>query len=266
MIKNLSKIYKKFRKLQGEILVKFLGWSVFSEVRKFDIIFLLDGCRYDTFSKINFLPGRLEKRISLGSCTPEWAKKSFPKKPLENLVYLSANPFVSSYYLEKWKRAGVFGRLEALWDYAWDESLNTVPPEAVVRAFVKFLEEEKDKKFFVHFMQPHHPFIGRTRIKESGWKVSRETVKNGRKGEEGANIYALVEKGIISTHLFKKAYEDNLRLVLEEVDKIRPKLKGKRVLITSDHGELLGEYGMFGHPEGLYLPELIEVPYFVLES
>ena len=110
----MYKAYKKFRKLQGGILVKLFGWSVFSEISKFDIILLLDGCRYDTFLKINFLPGKLEKRISLGSCTPEWARKSFPKKPLKNLVYLSANPFVSSYYLEKWGKGGVFGGLIGL--------------------------------------------------------------------------------------------------------------------------------------------------------
>ena len=38
-----------------------------------------------------------------------------------------------------------------------------------------------------------------------------------------------------------------------------------RTVITADHGEAFGECGIFGHPPGLLLPELIEVPYLTIE-
>ena len=36
------------------------------------------------------------------------------------------------------------------------------------------------------------------------------------------------------------------------------------VVITADHGEAFGEFGIFGHPCGTPLPELIVVPYLAV--
>jgi hypothetical protein len=60
------------------------------------------------------------------------------------------------------------------------------------------------------------------------------------------------------------AYRANLRLALAAVagslDVLPP-----RVVVTADHGEAFGECGIFGHPPGLLLPELIEVPYLIVK-
>jgi len=55
----------------------------------------------------------------------------------------------------------------------------------------------------------------------------------------------------------REAYESNLELVLKNI----PKLEGKTV-ISSDHGNLFGEHGQYGHPPNKNYKELIEVPYF----
>ncbi|MFQ5885465.1 MAG: hypothetical protein ACE5IO_10250, partial [Thermoplasmata archaeon] len=54
-------------------------------------------------------------------------------------------------------------------------------------------------------------------------------------------------------------------LALDWVMRLVQVLKG-RVVITSDHGNLFGEYGLFRHPRGLYLPELTQVPWLELQG
>jgi len=70
-----------------------------------------------------------------------------------------------------------------------------------------------------------------------------------------------IERDEITNEYLEKAYEDNLRLVLKVVKKMvnEMKLIGK-VVLTSDHGELLGENGFYMHPSYLNLPEQRIVP------
>lgn len=61
---------------------------------KWDILIILDACRYDFFRKVygNYLPGHLKKRKSRGSGTTEWLAKTF--KEVYDITYISANPYV----------------------------------------------------------------------------------------------------------------------------------------------------------------------------
>ena len=84
-----------------------------------------------------------------------------------------------------------------------------------------------------------------------------------------AEALRIVDPG--NQRLLKEAYRDNLRLVLKHAADLVPMLEGK-VVITSDHGEALGEHGLFLHPLfrpyfphrswGLAVAELRIVPWF----
>lgn len=69
----------------------------------------------------------------------------------------------------------------------------------------------------------------------------------------------------------KRAYDENLDLVLERVEELLPRLNGKTV-ITADHGELIGDRVFplprkrYEHPIYLHTPELCVVPWFSIES
>jgi len=63
----------------------------------------------------------------------------------------------------------------------------------------------------------------------------------------------------------KNFYKYNLRVVLEEISKNKNIFDGK-VIITSDHGECLGEHNLLGHPSRTHVKELTEVPWFTLKS
>ena len=66
-------------------------------------------------------------------------------------------------------------------------------------------------------------------------------------------------------------YEENTKVVLKESGKLIKELQGKTV-ITSDHGEMLGERSFplpikqFGHPAGIYVTELVNVPWLIISE
>jgi bisphosphoglycerate-independent phosphoglycerate mutase (AlkP superfamily) len=69
----------------------------------------------------------------------------------------------------------------------------------------------------------------------------------------------------LEQELVWKAYQENLELALPQVVRLLGELRGKSV-VTSDHGNAFGEFGVFGHPGGVYTNSLVKVPWLVTES
>ena len=63
-----------------------------------------------------------------------------------------------------------------------------------------------------------------------------------------------------------KGYCHNLEVVFNEIKNIIKKLPGT-VIITSDHGEMLGEKKYYGHGEPIpRMNELIEIPWYTIKN
>jgi hypothetical protein len=60
----------------------------------------------------------------------------------------------------------------------------------------------------------------------------------------------------------RKAYTDNLWYVLSYVQMLHKECNGRKMIITGDHGERLGEGGLFGHSSKKMDKAVIEVPWF----
>ena len=238
------------------------GFCLMDQREHWDLAVVLDACRYDVFARVNRLPGRLEKRISPGSSTEEWVEVNCDGD-FQDVVYVSASPYVSRLYLEQLGLSVPFAHLEETWKKGWDENLHTVPPQAVMEAYRRVKTAWPMKRFVLHFMQPHYPFIGATRIGAEGWRKYWGAIETEPAELQGATVYELLEDGRLDPDQVRKAYEDNLRLVLGHVEALLAERPG-RVVVTSDHGECFGECGVFGHPPGVPLPELIEVPYLLV--
>lgn len=230
-----------------------------------DYLIILDACRYDVFTELNTIPGRLEKRISMGSSTPEWLKKNFDKY-YEDIVYVSANPRISNLEFTGFKGTDHFFKVENVWDYGWDEELSTVPPEEVTKAALKMKEKYPNKRMIIHYMQPHGPWIGETKLSgkelNTSFRTATEWVMSGNRW---GDVWKKIRNGKINPVKVKKAYRDNLKLVLNEVKKLVEELDGK-IVISADHGECFGEKFLFEHPSGVYVKELVEVPWLVIEK
>ena len=58
-----------------------------------------------------------------------------------------------------------------------------------------------------------------------------------------------------------KAYQEDLRLMLNIFSEFINEYPEKKIVITADHGELLGEYKRYGHNTDKRYPELVEIPW-----
>ncbi|RLI87543.1 MAG: hypothetical protein DRP01_01670 [Archaeoglobales archaeon] len=216
-----------------------------------DWLIILDACRYDYFKKLWDL-SPVEPRISLASNTLGTLNK-MPKFPMSAIV--TGHPFP---LLRKDKFTKTI-------DVGFDYYLSTSPPQYITNYIKNHRHRLKPfKTKILWFLQPHHPYIGKTKLDipiyyrdkpkkmtSDEWKIMK--MKEAKK------------KGILL-----KAYEDNLKLVLSHVKQILPLLKGK-VIITSDHGEGLGEPlrpqdpPIFSHPPNRNEYEVRLIPYTVVE-
>ncbi len=128
-------------------------------------------------------------------------------------------------------------------------------PKTIVDKAMNFLKENKNNFFLLcHFLQPHAPYLApfsKEKFSEKDLNQLKEKIKSGGK---------LTEQEIKD---LKIAYKNNLKWVDKEISSLIKKLKdlGADIIITSDHGELLGEYNQVEHPRGFKkCEELCHVP------
>ena len=244
------------------------------------LLVILDACRLDFFVKhldvlrkagiSDFLIA-----ISSGSCTADWFENTF-KKPLKDVVYISANPQLSVRPRRE-RLFRCFSRVSEVWRYAWDEELGTVRAGKVSEA-VRIAFKRGAEKVIAHYMQPHPPFVPRSWL--------NVPYERGLKSGKIVGPYRRASKSPLARREFVRAYDRNVIYVMDEVAKLVRwlirKRKRARVVITSDHGEcfgrwapltyfrkkiwrwlpwLLGIYKEVGHPCGRRYPELIYVPW-----
>ncbi len=238
------------------------GISIIEE--EWDHLIILDACRYDHFEQMNTLEGKLEKKISRGSSTSDWLSKNF-KNYYDDIVYVSSNPHCSDHEVVGFLGIEHFHHVENVWQYGWDDSLDTVPPHEITNAALRMKEKYPDKRLIIHYIQPHGPWIGKTRIsvEELGFDVS--FAHSVDKWVVDTMAWTLAEEGRFDLKLLWQATLDNLELVLVDVEKIVAELSGK-VVVTADHGEAFGEKWVYGHPYGIYTSELVEVPWFIIDK
>jgi hypothetical protein len=225
------------------------GISVFD--RDWDVLGILDACRFDFFEAECTLPGELEAVQSKGSATPEWMRTNFTGRDLTDTVYVSANPWYSQLRDEldcTFHRYVEVTRTED--DYA--------PfPDAVTERALELSEEFSNKRLLVHYMQPHRPY-------QSDWVRSRPGF------DRSGGFQQWVRTNGFSKDEVRNGYRENVKLVMDSVETLVESIEG-RTVISADHGELLGDrmspipLRRYGHPRGVYIPELVRVPWLVHE-
>ncbi|MFX0136552.1 MAG: hypothetical protein ACFFDN_23130 [Candidatus Hodarchaeota archaeon] len=246
------------------ILNKFCNFSqngikVMSE--NWDYLIVLDACRYDYFKKYNYIDGILIREKSLGVGTPSWIKNNFIHK-YKDVVYVSANPYISKLKLKQLVGFNPFYHIEPVWKYGWDHYLSTVPPENVTIASIKMMEKYPNKRIITHYLQPHPPFL--VYYKNNFLKYTRFVDKYIDIDNKRNLAREYAKHGEVDTELIQKGYINNLMIVLKEANKLLEKMVGK-IVITSDHGECFGEYALFGHPR-VYIKPLYDIPWLVINK
>ncbi|QGX96466.1 hypothetical protein EI982_17620 [Haloplanus rallus] len=239
-----------------------------------DTLILLDACRYDMFAERTALEGTLESRISAGSTSEEFLDRNFGSGTFHDTVYVNTNPYLPKLGLDD---DGTFHAVIDLLD-DWDQDLETVHPETVVEAALDAHRRFPNKRLIVHFMQPHFPFIGETgrRIAAKGWSTEQGDGGGGEQAIDGRTVWQQLRAGTEGTELTHElaweAYCENLEVVLDHVERLLDGIDGKTV-VSADHGNMVGERlrplpsrRKYGHYYGVYTPELVRVPWHVIES
>lgn len=243
-IKSLQKLFKPLS----------FGNQVWD--RNWEILVIIDACRYDIFNQMYGEDSdieSLESHQSVGSKSPEWIKKTFKSQLMGDegkVAYVTGNP-----YSEKVNTSGV-DVLDEVWRYAWDEE--TIHPKSIIDRGIKTYRNRNPDRLVLHLMQPHWPY--------------RDDSSNGFNPDEkdSAPMETSFEKqrmGKISKQEHLDMYKDNLNYVMGEIkDKLLRGINCEEVVITSDHGEMFGEYGIYEHREYLPFENLRKVPWAITKS
>jgi hypothetical protein len=131
-------------------------------------------------------------------------------------------------------------------------------PEKITRDALNAEKLFPKKRKIIHYLQPHHPFLST----ELGDRLENPDPTGDTEREKA---YDMGEKGKLSQEEIRRAYSRNLEIVLEQVDKLKQNLEGKTI-VTADHGDLLGEAGLYGHPSGSTARVLRKVPWDVVSE
>ena len=220
-----------------------------------DLLIILDCCRSNWMeavaSDFDWID-TIDEAYSIASHSREWMNKTFDnkhKKEMAKTIYITGN-----HYAENCLNPNDFELLENVNSYKDVLENSPVPPAHVVTDRAISLGRKYDTdRFIVHYMQPHKPFIKRhgTRYNvsiESEWSLDEELYRNYFAG------------GISKSELEMK-FIQNLDYVLLEVEHLLNNFDAKNVVITSDHGQALGERFLWDHSPSVHHQSMRSVPW-----
>lgn len=271
--------------------------------KDWDLLIILDACRYDFFREIydKYLPGQLRPAISPASQTNEWVVKVLKQGDFGDVTLVSGHPQLNSLRsvrgpVGKVNAKSIFKRVVDVWLEDWDADMNSVPPKRMTKKVIEETKKTSNSKAIAWYPQPHEPYLGfdiRKRAKcDKGKEIPRFF---GKPLVWGIKFFGVFLEERVSTpkaieHYWKrirnlpisipiefireayiqlgekglrKAYVENLKLVLFSLQRLSKELPDKKVVITTDHGERLGRKGL-GHPPYSSDPVLRLVPWMVM--
>lgn len=217
-----------------------------------DYLAILDSLRYDFANKI--IDKDFKKVKSPATCTDHWLWMFSENVDLSNIVFITGNP--------RLKKNGIEGKYrEDVWDWGWEKVDNvlTCPPWNVNKGFRKAYKIFGDEyKYVLWYVQPHFPYIGDIKMGTEICDFPEEDEMTSRE-EVTSPLRVWAEK--CGAERVREAYQSNAKLVWESICELEK--EGKWV-VTSDHGELLGEHDIWGHYDDVDFQELREVPWVEL--
>lgn len=230
------------------------GTNVFDH--DWDLLILLDACRVDLAEEIAPEYSCLDTPdtlTSVGSSSLEWLRRTFTAEyadEMQHTAYITGNPF--SYRVLDHDDLQVF---DEVWRYAWDDERGTIPARPLTDRTIKTARSQDPNRLIVHYMQPHLPSVPKP-LSEG---MNRETLGQGAGWE---SPWKRLRRGELEFETVWEAYRANLEYVLEDVQLLLENVDAERAVISADHGNAAGEYGIYGHPR-VPLSVVRTVPWYV---
>lgn len=234
---------RRYRRLQND------GMNIYAE--DWDLLIILDACRVDTLAGIDneyeFLANS-GSITSVGSSSPEWMTKTFTREQhdeIQRTHHITGN-IHSREYLDKHP----FATLDEVWTDGWDDDRKTVRAREITDRVINLLRKERTNRVIAHYMQPHYPYIPHPEL----------DTRNPFDGKP--EIWHQLREGDVEKERILEAYRSNIRYVLDDVELLLQNVDADKVVITADHGEAFGEWGIYEHPGEMPLSVLREVPWY----
>ncbi|WP_424017681.1 hypothetical protein ACOZ4N_17690 [Halorientalis pallida] len=228
-----------------------IGSNVFE--RDWDVLVVLDACRYDLFEA--FAPKHdvydsfesVTSYYSVASSTKFWVRRTFDER-FSNTI--SKTHYVSGMGYADQLNSSRLQQLDHVWRYAELPEAGSTRPEAVTDAGVQAIRNDEAERVIIHYAQPHAPFLH---------CLGRYNSKAGD-GGNSQNVWNGLADGQYDTDEVWRDYGQNLLRILDEVEVVIEEADGT-VVVTSDHGNAMGEWGIYGHPGHIPLPTIRKVPW-----
>ena len=246
-----------------------------------DMLVVLDACRVDALHSVadeyEYL-GDIGEITSVGSTSLEWMLKTFTedhRRAIEETRYVSTNGHLghlsgssTSYFsfsplretmvanFEESNRLvnrnvvseSDFAAVDRLYSLSERNSYGHTPlPDDVTDYAIRIGRESSPGRLIVHYMQPHAPYL-------------KEAIERGHIERYEESPFDALREGVAFETVWG-AYIDNLRLVLDSVERLLENFEAENVAITADHGDLFGEWGLYSHAAGVFHPDLKRVPW-----
>ena len=244
---------------------------------------VLDACTYKPFNKLY----PCKKTISPATWTLEWLNKMWPDY-YDDIVYISGNIYCLNQSITKHHRYGGrysyegskhFFKVVEVCNKGWSKKYGTVLPIEINKAFSREYLRNPQKRFILHYMQPHRPYItldGKEKKKTVTQRMSKHMGgKSGRHRlmgyiperfkwvigdaigkEQPPYAYVWMKEGYPG---LRRVYSDEIKNVMDKVAMLTESIDGKWV-ITADHGERITHPLLDGHG-GRRDKDVIEVPW-----
>jgi len=219
-----------------------------------DLLVVLDACRADVFADVvgdgDYSFGVGDTATSPASTSTEWLESVFGAASdgdLADISYVTGNPYSS-----RTVDTDRLGACEEVWRYAWDDDRGTIPPRPLTDAAIRAGREGETDRLVVHYMQPHFPTVfggGDDGIALDDW------------GDEPMSVWEQLRFDRRTVSDVWADYERNLEAVLDDVELLLSNVDAETAVLTADHGNAFGEHHIYGHPGGVDIPALREVPW-----
>ncbi|WP_132057801.1 alkaline phosphatase family protein [Halorussus amylolyticus] len=221
--------------------------------QEWDVLVVLDSCRADLMQEVsaeyNFLPDDIPTTNSVGSFTGEWVQKNFSNQYADEMAhtaYVTGNPHSDMTDPNDW------AQLSEVWRHYRDE-IGIIHPRVMTDHAIATDRRTDFEQMIVHYMQPHQPFRSLHEFDDAPECLPRD-------------IWRHLQLGTVTRDDVWEAYKDNLRWVLDDINLLFEQLDDRRIVITSDHGNALGEWALYGHSRYLPTPQLKRVPWITLPT
>jgi len=254
-----------------------IGTNVYE--RDWDALIVLDSARVDAMREVapeyDFIE-TVDSIWSVGSNSQEWYVQTFREQYAESIsetALVSSNPNARAVLAEHdleprgttpflfadWGTVDVdcFDYVEFTRDHDRPFSdvsdrtstVGTIQGPAYITERAIAAGRGESDRLVVQYFQPHRPFVHGLVAEDRDMTVAEEYP------------YRTIADGEITRDDLYSMYLDNLRVVLDSIEELLENLDAEKVVITSDHAELLGELGQYGHFLGVPHPALKKVPW-----